>query len=348
MSKQSRVKALLNMHEVEPNAGTNIYIADSQLLKIQDTFFYHTENFTSEEIATHLFFLQATRNTDTEPSDASVIVYPISLAIIASPQFPKKAVALANSEIKLLQSYGRPLIFMSLFDFSLDKIERSTFFEKKVEKIIKKDLKLHRLNWIRPCDKIVQFECTVDLDANCTVFPLTLTPTHKPTDNRRWLLNFVGQTTKSHWPEGMVRSPDKHILWQRITERILEKGLIGNAEQAKPHTKKNPYFDIPANSTFTLCPRGIGNWTFRLYEAIISGSIPVILSDSFIPPFPGLDWNSFSIRIPESQLCNVDKILLSKKSDEIKRYQENLQKVQNRFNAKGLQRLWLDWLSINF
>jgi xylogalacturonan beta-1,3-xylosyltransferase len=76
------------------------------------------------------------------------------------------------------------------------------------------------------------------------------------------------------------------------------------------------------NTTFCLCPRGHHIVTPRLFEAIWSvshdfdihpfillfssfffrfGCIPVILSDSYLPPFSCFfPWRSFSVTIPES------------------------------------------------
>merc|ERR1711972_49547 len=62
-----------------------------------------------------------------------------------------------------------------------------------------------------------------------------------------------------------------------------------------------------ASSVFCLIPKGIGTWTHRLYEALLAGCIPVILSDMMKMPFPDLVWDSFSLRWP---MRNVDNASL--------------------------------------
>ena len=64
-------------------------------------------------------------------------------------------------------------------------------------------------------------------------------------------------------------------------------------------------------STFSLCPRGFGATSFRLYEAIQLGSIPIYVWDEdLILAFSDiLDWNSFSIIVHRSQIASIeDKI----------------------------------------
>eukprot|EP00397_Hematodinium_sp_SG-2012_P019857 GEMP01020428.1.p1 GENE.GEMP01020428.1~~GEMP01020428.1.p1 ORF type:complete len:380 (+),score=61.79 GEMP01020428.1:663-1802(+) len=59
------------------------------------------------------------------------------------------------------------------------------------------------------------------------------------------------------------------------------------------------FHDILSRSIFCFAPRGITPWTGHLYQALIAGCIPIILSDHFEVPYPWLDWGTFSIRWPE-------------------------------------------------
>lgn len=59
-----------------------------------------------------------------------------------------------------------------------------------------------------------------------------------------------------------------------------------------------------SNSRFVLCPRGKGTSSIRLYEALASGCVPVILSDQWVAP-EGPAWESFSIRWPESDAAGL-------------------------------------------
>jgi hypothetical protein len=58
------------------------------------------------------------------------------------------------------------------------------------------------------------------------------------------------------------------------------------------------YKDILGRSRFILCPRGKGTSSFRIYEALSIGRIPVIISDEWVPP-KGPAWETFSLRWSE-------------------------------------------------
>lgn len=76
------------------------------------------------------------------------------------------------------------------------------------------------------------------------------------------------------------------------------------------------------NSIFTLCPRGYGPTSFRLYESIQMKSIPIYISDKFWLPYENeIKWNKFSLCINENQINNipeiVDNIIKEKKYEEM-------------------------------
>jgi hypothetical protein len=68
------------------------------------------------------------------------------------------------------------------------------------------------------------------------------------------------------------------------------------------------YADGMANALFSLCPRGIGAGSVRLFESMKMGRACVILADAW-QPNPGVDWDAFSIRIPESDASRIPEIL---------------------------------------
>lgn len=89
----------------------------------------------------------------------------------------------------------------------------------------------------------------------------------------------------------------------------------------------NEYVALLNRSTFTLAPRGCGYTSFRIYEAIMAGSIPVyIWSECIVLPFRDeLDWSSFCVILHEDTLPHLPAIL---KNVDVKTMQENLKKAQ--------------------
>jgi hypothetical protein len=86
----------------------------------------------------------------------------------------------------------------------------------------------------------------------------------------------------------------KHLFRQlRRTKVLKQQYIVGYSEDT--------YYEEMRNATFCLIPRGNTPWTSRLFNAILSICIPVILSDTVTLPFERLiDWTQFSIKLPEA------------------------------------------------
>lgn len=85
------------------------------------------------------------------------------------------------------------------------------------------------------------------------------------------------------------------------------------------------------NSAFVLCPRGGGTATFRLFETMMLGRVPVIISDQWVPP-TGPAWDRCSIRIPEHQVRAIPSLL-----DQHREQAANM--------GSAARQAWLEWFS---
>jgi hypothetical protein len=121
--------------------------------------------------------------------------------------------------------------------------------------------------------------------------------------NRTWLYSFFGEANSpvrrallscAH-PNGLVRDTTGARLWQ------MQPGAAREMFTTK-------YAEAIRNSQFVLCPAGHGPATYRLFETMEMGRVPVVLSDDWVAP-PGPPWKEFSIRIPERHANEVATIL---------------------------------------
>tara|TARA_B100000963_G_C22615643_1_gene667186 strand:+ start:1418 stop:2317 length:900 start_codon:yes stop_codon:yes gene_type:complete len=94
------------------------------------------------------------------------------------------------------------------------------------------------------------------------------------------------------------------------------------------------YKKILNQSVFTLAPRGFGYTSFRIYEAILAGSIPIyIWENKKILPFENiLNWEEFSIVINSNELKNLPNLL---EKCNISKMQEKLKEVKQYFSFEG-------------
>jgi hypothetical protein len=121
--------------------------------------------------------------------------------------------------------------------------------------------------------------------------------------NFKWLYSFAGENncqvranifSRPH-PDGLVRDTTGRRHW----------AMPPGAERDE---FMRTYAEILEASAFVLCPRGIGPATYRLYETMEIGRVPVILSDEWVPP-PGPAWEKFALILPEKQGAHVDAII---------------------------------------
>lgn len=101
-----------------------------------------------------------------------------------------------------------------------------------------------------------------------------------PHISRRFLFNFIGSPTSNArrqlaaaWNDTAAAAAQYSILKSRVKFHIAHEWA---ADTSKGNFAPEDYAAILLDSTFTLCPQGNNMDQFRIYEAIESGSIPVI------------------------------------------------------------------------
>ncbi|XP_043707855.1 probable glycosyltransferase At5g03795 isoform X2 [Telopea speciosissima] len=95
---------------------------------------------------------------------------------------------------------------------------------------------------------------------------------------------------------------------------------------------KMSYIQHMKSSKYCICAKGYEVNSPRVVEAIFYECVPVIISDNFVPPFfEVLDWNAFSVIVPEKDIPNLKGILLSIPEKNYTEMQMRVKKVQKHF-----------------
>jgi hypothetical protein len=68
------------------------------------------------------------------------------------------------------------------------------------------------------------------------------------------------------------------------------------------------YASTVIRSKFVLCPRGQGPSSFRLYETLGAGRVPVVISDDWLAP-PRIDWSACAVRVAERDVALIPGLL---------------------------------------
>lgn len=128
----------------------------------------------------------------------------------------------------------------------------------------------------------------------------------------------------------------KAVFCGRRTHELREKmfDVLGNIDGY--HIYETPsaainqgdvdtFRDLLNDSIFGLCPRGYGPASFRFYETIQMGCIPIYISNEFWIPFRQfIDWNKLCVMVDENQIHHipgiVDELISSGKYKEMLDY----------------------------
>jgi hypothetical protein len=109
------------------------------------------------------------------------------------------------------------------------------------------------------------------------------------------LFSFVG--TRSHpcraallriaHPDAYVEEVTQFMFWDEDGPRFQER--------------RERFNRVLERSRFVLCPRGRGTSSFRLFETLAAGRVPVIMSDDWVMPI-GPAWERFALRVAEDDV----------------------------------------------
>ena len=99
-------------------------------------------------------------------------------------------------------------------------------------------------------------------------------------------------------------------------------------QQSVPEDQQKLFKTAMEHSRFTLCPRGYGSTSYRLYESMQLGSIPVYISDKLLLPWSDeLNWDDFCVLVHPSNLDKLDSKLKNYTEAQVRKMQLKLQEV---------------------
>lgn len=112
----------------------------------------------------------------------------------------------------------------------------------------------------------------------------------------------------------------------------------GNWSTSVPIDNFKKFVDITCSSKFALAPRGYGKQSFRMYEILQLGSVPVYVSDEhYLSWSDEIDWNDFCVPVNEDEIEEIDDILKSISDVEYSKLLENGKKVyEEYFTLEGM------------
>jgi hypothetical protein len=153
--------------------------------------------------------------------------------------------------------------------------------------------------------------------------PLTCGPHDGPGDHIRTIpLSFVGSLT--------------HPLRYSMARTLQGKsGVFLNATEWSPEVPNDRvdlFKKVTQRSIFSLCPRGYGATSYRLYEAMQLGAVPVYVSDRHLLPWSDeIDWSEFCIVVDPDNIQNILEKTLGIPASKLRKMQEKLPVVWEKY-----------------
>lgn len=122
-------------------------------------------------------------------------------------------------------------------------------------------------------------------------------------ERAQWLFSFRGGETST------VRSRLFAHDFARADVRVARatSSFWADIGSSSHDDFKRHYVDELLASRFVLCPRGVGTSSFRLFETLQCGRVPVIISDAWVPS-AHLPWDEFSLRVRERDIARLPEI----------------------------------------
>jgi hypothetical protein len=98
------------------------------------------------------------------------------------------------------------------------------------------------------------------------------------------------------------------------------------------------FWDNVINSDYTLCMRGAGNFSYRFYEVLAAGRIPLFINTRCVLPFEDeIDWRKHCVWVEENEIESAGEI--------VKKFHAKLSADEFRELQLANRRLWESKLS---
>ena len=151
---------------------------------------------------------------------------------------------------------------------------------------------------------------------------------------KKHLCSFVGAQTHNGWGKNV-----RKIIVDKYSEN--KNFQIINHLEWKENVckqKQDDFIEITSNSKFCLSPRGYGRSSFRFFESLQMGVIPIYIWDDieWLPYKDDINYDKFSISINFSELDSLENTLLNIDEETYNSMLSEYEKVKHYFTLEGM------------
>jgi len=146
---------------------------------------------------------------------------------------------------------------------------------------------------------------------------------------------------QSFYPSGYKRANYLQLLKsnKNLTTNFIfrQKYRAGVTSLKSRETTTQEFYNNMYHNAYTLCLRGVGNFSVRFYETLAMGRIPVLIdTDCKLPLEEIIDWSKHVLIIKGKEIANLD--------NEILRFHASLTPNQFKELQESNRQLWINYL----
>jgi hypothetical protein len=113
---------------------------------------------------------------------------------------------------------------------------------------------------------------------------------------------------------------------------VLDAPTVWGERDPRGAADTRRFVELMGRSVFALCPRGYGRTSYRMYEAMQLGCIPVYIYDEpWLPYADELDWRQFAVLVPVADLPQLHDILAAISTDQIAAMQRRIAEIYDAY-----------------
>src|SRR5439155_22282233 len=135
----------------------------------------------------------------------------------------------------------------------------------------------------------------------------------------------------------LVSSPDvatNFIVRDKFWASALDQHSSGGTRREA----RREYVQNIVDSNYLLCVRGAGNFSYRLYETLSCGRIPLFVNSDCVLPFQSeINWKDYCVWVDEKDVDRVGEIVAA--------FHDSLTNRQFLDLKRECRELWEDYLS---
>lgn len=145
------------------------------------------------------------------------------------------------------------------------------------------------------------------------------------------------------WNEGQILrtnaiktlQKNKHI---QSDFKILTRGYISQNDPEVKAFNRKKFIDNIVGNDYVLCVRGAGNYSYRFYETISAGRIPLFINSDCVLPFDFIiDWKKYCVWVEKDEIEHIDEILID--------FHNKLSASDFKDLQHDIRKIWDNWIA---